>query len=105
MQDKSSKLAVGNTNNIVAKGVMLENNDPNMIVHVVPLAVVDIHVAVNIAIKRDAFLPRPVGDGLVLVSHAIRSHVAWPKQFVILNDFKVYIYNYYLSLICDNSMK
>ncbi|GAY57117.1 hypothetical protein CUMW_176960 [Citrus unshiu] len=50
----------------------------------------NVRVAVNIAIKGDAFLPRPIRDELVLVSHAIGSHVAWPKQFVILNDFEEY---------------
>lgn len=93
MQGKSCMLAVGSINNIVAKGTMLENNDPNSTVHGVPLAVTDVRVAVDIAIKGDTFLPRPVRDELVIVSHAIGSHVAWPKQFVILNDFEVYIYN------------
>ena len=93
MQGKSCKLAVGSINNIVAKGTMLENNDSNATVHGVPLVVMDVRVAINIATKGDAFLPRPVGDEVVLVSHAIGSHVAWPKQFVILNDFEVYIYN------------
>ena len=69
-------LAVGSINNIVAKGTMLENNDPNSTVHGVPLAVTDVRVAVDIAIKGDTFLPRPVRDELVIVSHAIGSHVA-----------------------------
>ncbi|XP_052287667.1 uncharacterized protein LOC102629700 isoform X2 [Citrus sinensis] len=89
-QGKSCMLAVGSINNIVAKGTMLENNDPNSTVHGVPLAVTDVRVAVDIAIKGDTFLPRPVRDELVIVSHAIGSHVAWPKQFVILNDFEEY---------------
>ena len=93
MQGKSCRLVVGSRNNIVAKGTMLENNDPNVTVHGIPLVVTNVRVAVNIAIKGDAFLPRPIRDELVLVSHAIGSHVAWPKQFIILNDFKVYIYN------------
>ncbi|XP_052298586.1 uncharacterized protein LOC127898630 isoform X4 [Citrus sinensis] len=90
MQGKSCMLAVGSINNIVAKGTMLENNNPNSTVHGVPLAVTDVRVAVDIAIKGDTFLPRPVRDELVIVSHAIGSHVAWPKQFVILNDFEEY---------------
>ncbi|GAY42410.1 hypothetical protein CUMW_066620, partial [Citrus unshiu] len=85
---KSCKLAVGSINNIVAKGTMLENNDSNATVHGVPLVVMDVRVAINIATKGHTFLPRPVGDELVLASHAIGSHVAWPKQFVILNDFE-----------------
>ncbi|GAY55041.1 hypothetical protein CUMW_161370 [Citrus unshiu] len=88
MQGKSCMLAMGSINNIVVKGTMLEKNDPNSTVHGVPLVVTDVRVAVNIAIKGDAFLPRPVKDELVIVNHVIGSYVAWPKQFVILNDFE-----------------
>lgn len=54
----------------------VRKNYPNMIVHGVPLIVTDVHVAVNIVIEGDAFLPRLIGYDLVLVSHVIGSHVA-----------------------------
>ena len=58
MQGKSCMLAVDSINNIVTKGTMLENDDPNSTMHGVPLAVMGVRVAVNIAIKGNAFFTK-----------------------------------------------
>lgn len=76
MQGKSCKLAVGNKK-MCSQRYNVRKNYPNVTVHRVPLIVTYVHVAVNIAIKGDAFLPRLIGYDLVLVSHVIGSHVAW----------------------------
>ena len=71
------QVSSGQQKNVVTKGTMLEKNYRNVTVHGVPLIVTYVHVAVNIAIKGDAFLPRLIGYDFVLVSHVIGSRVAW----------------------------
>ncbi|KAH9729907.1 hypothetical protein KPL70_009493 [Citrus sinensis] len=83
------KLALGDNLNIVAQGTVFMDNEPNATVHGIPLASTDVRVSINVAFQKNAILPRPVRDELILVSHAIGSIVAWPKKFVITSNNEV----------------
>ncbi|KAK9176499.1 hypothetical protein WN944_028516 [Citrus x changshan-huyou] len=83
------KLALGDDLNIVAQGTVFMDNEPNATVHGIPLASTDVRVSIDVAFQKNAILPRPVRDELILVSHAIGSIVAWPKKIVITSNNEV----------------
>lgn len=93
LQGTFCKLALGDDLNIVAQGTVFMDNEPNATVHGIPLASTDVRVSIDVAFQKNAILPRPVRDELILVSHAIGSIVAWPKKFVITSNNEV---NYFI---------
>ena len=93
LQGTFCKLALGDDLNIVSQGMVFVDNEPNATVHGIPLASTDVRVSIDVAFQKNAILPRPVRDELILVSHAIGSIVAWPKQFVITSNNEV---NYFI---------
>ncbi|KAF5184018.1 hypothetical protein FRX31_026395, partial [Thalictrum thalictroides] len=82
---KNCRLALGVKSNIVAKGKVFEGCGPEDKLHTVALGVNNVCVSVDEFICDDALLPIPVGDELVTVCNAHKSHVAWPKEFVLKN--------------------
>lgn len=76
--------------NIVAEGNIRPRNGTKEYVHNVPLGESNVCVSINTAICHDAPLPIPNDNaGLIYVKDAINSFVAWPKEFVILEDDEV----------------
>lgn len=65
------------------------DNEPNPTVHGIPLATADVRVSIDVVFQKNAILPQPVRDELLLVSHAIGTIVAWPRKFVITNNNEV----------------
>ena len=76
-------MAVGSTANIVAWGMIIEDDTVNNTIHGVKMLEDCIRVSVDGGIQDDAALPCPVKDELETVRQAIGSHVAWPKKLVI----------------------
>lgn len=80
-------LAVGSINNIVAYGTVVEMKSET--IHGVPLAKDCLRVSIDMATNVAALLPIPVGDELVNVGQAVGSHVAWPRELIIVQQVKV----------------
>lgn len=82
---KPCKLALNSRTNIVAKGCVFERVGPDDKVHHKHLGENYVRVSVDTVYTPDAPLPVPCGDELVTVMNAHNSHVAWPKEFVIVD--------------------
>lgn len=85
-QSKRCKLAVDTINNIVALGTVILLNGP---VHGVPLGDANVRVSIDVPIKGEALLPIPIGDEIVTLRQAIGTHVAWPRNLVLVANEKV----------------
>ena len=70
------------------------DNEPTATVHGISLASIDICVFIDVTFDKNAILPWPVHDELILVSQAIGSIVAWPKKIVITSNNEV---NYFIT--------
>lgn len=51
-----------------------------------------LRVSIHTAIEEKALIPFPVGDEIKTVKQAMGSWVMWPKNLIIYNENKVYIY-------------
>lgn len=79
-------LAVGNLENIVANGLIMDNgSNPDRLIHGTSLGSENFKVQVlNIEANHESEqLPIPSGDEMTLLSHALKSFIAWPKSLVI----------------------
>ena len=86
MQGKKCKLAIGTLNNIVAHGLVIVNEIGDAKIHGSPLGDKNYRVAITLAKKKEALIPIPVGDEIHTVGEALGGYVAWPKQFVLLDN-------------------
>ncbi|XP_062019479.1 uncharacterized protein LOC133736053 isoform X1 [Rosa rugosa] len=57
-------------------------------IHGVPLGDGNVRVSVEVPIKGEALLPIPIGDEIVTLRQAIGTHVAWPRNLVIVTNEK-----------------
>ena len=94
LQGTFCKLALGDDLNIVAQGTVFMDNEPNATVHGIPLASTDVRVSIYVAYQKNAILPWPVHDELILVSQAIGSIVACHKKIIITSNNEV---NYFIT--------
>lgn len=79
-------LAIGNLENIVANGYVIDTGSDR--IHGILLGSENVRVHVS-DIEPDHLedeLPIPVNDEMYLVTHAVKSMVAWPKSLVIYED-------------------
>ncbi|KAF5943770.1 hypothetical protein HYC85_017847 [Camellia sinensis] len=83
---KPCKLAVGSIENIVAHGTVYEKIKPNEAIHMVPLGESNVRVSIEVVIQKDALLPIPISDEMLIVGEAVRFFVAWPKNLVLVGD-------------------
>lgn len=65
---------------------MIPINGP---IHGVPLGDGNVRVSIDKSIKGEALLPIPNGVDMVTLEQAVGTHVAWPQNFVIMNNEKV----------------
>ncbi|CAL5406942.1 unnamed protein product [Camellia sinensis] len=68
---KQCKLAVGSIENIVACGTVYERIEPNEAIHMVPLGESNVRVSVEVVIQKDAHLPIPIPDEMLIVGEAV----------------------------------
>ncbi|CAL5321822.1 unnamed protein product [Camellia sinensis] len=83
---KPCKLAIGSIENIVAYGAVYERIEHNEAIHTVPLGESNVRVSVEIVIQKDAPLPIPIPDEMLIVGEAVGFFVAWPKNLVLVGD-------------------
>ncbi|XP_028098409.1 uncharacterized protein LOC114298098 [Camellia sinensis] len=83
---KPCKLAIGSIENIVAHGTVYERIEHNEAIHTVPLGESNVRVSVKVVIQKDAPLPIPIPDEMLIVGEAVGFFVAWPKNLVLVSD-------------------
>ncbi|CAL5436463.1 unnamed protein product [Camellia sinensis] len=83
---KPCKLAIGSIENIVAHGTVYERIEHNEAIHMVPLGESNVRVSVEAVIQKDAPLPIPIPDKMLIVGEAVGFFVAWPKNLVLFSD-------------------
>ncbi|XP_028096532.1 uncharacterized protein LOC114296432 [Camellia sinensis] len=83
---KPCKLAVGSIENTVAHGTVYERIEPNEPIHTVPLGESNVRVSIEVVIQKDAPLPIPISDEMLIVGEAVGFFVAWPKNLVLVGD-------------------
>lgn len=65
---------------------MYERIEPNEAIHTVPLGESNVRVSVEVVIQKDAPLPIPIPDEMLIVGEAVGFFVAWPKNLVLVGD-------------------
>lgn len=78
-------LALGNINNVVASGFLLENDGLQSTVHGIPLGDDNVRVSIDVAIVDVALLIK-IRNDLITIKQAVGSHVPWPRHLVIINE-------------------
>ena len=83
---------MGSTDHFVALATFCTNDDPSTVCHGYAMGDDKLRVSIHTAIEEKALIPFPVGDEIKTVKQAMGSWVMWPKNLIIYNENKVYIY-------------
>lgn len=88
LKEETCLLAIGNIENIVASGIVIYDETPNPTIHSVPLRDDCYKVSVLFVeqIHMNDPLPIPIKDELLILAHALKSIVEWPKRLVLLQE-------------------
>ncbi|KAH9704714.1 hypothetical protein KPL70_011578 [Citrus sinensis] len=88
------KLALGDDLNIVSQGMVFVDNEPNATVHGIPLASTDVRVSIDVAYQKNAILPRPVRDELILC----------PRQPKYVEHCGYYVMKYMWDIVANTNV-
>ncbi|XP_073020481.1 uncharacterized protein [Primulina eburnea] len=86
LQGKAVALTLDCRTNTVAYGTIIHVNADEKLFHGVPSPIPCMHVAIDSAVDELAHLPFPIPHECATVGDAVGAHVAWPAQFVVIQD-------------------
>ena len=94
-------MALGSKDNVVAEGSVYPMTEATPTMHCVTFPDACVRVSIEKALSGGALLPLPNGSGEhSYVKDAVGSFVAWPKEFVILENVVVSVLTiFYICIV------